>query len=88
MERPGGVRFGTCKLVLHPQKTKLVYCKDANRRGDYPVQAFDFLGYEFRPRTAVWRDGRLGVSFQPAAESKGAEGNTADFPSVGTTSTE
>ncbi len=57
-------------MVLHPQKTKLVYCKDANRRGDYPIQKFDFLGYEFRPRTAVWRDGRLGFSFQPAASPK------------------
>ena len=64
------VRFGTCKLALHPQKTKLVYCKDANRHGDYPIQSFDFLGYTFRPRTAVWRDGRLGVSFQPAASPK------------------
>lgn len=63
-------RFETCRLALHPQKTKLVYCKDANRRGDYPSQKFDFLGYEFRPRTAVWRDGRLGVSFQPAASPK------------------
>jgi RNA-directed DNA polymerase len=63
-------RFESCRLVLHPQKTKLVYCKDANRRGDYPSQKFDFLGYEFRPRTAVWRDGRLGVSFQPAASPK------------------
>jgi RNA-directed DNA polymerase len=66
-------RFETCRLVLHPQKTKLVYCKDANRRGDYPIQKFDFLGYEFRPRTAVWRDGRLGVSFQPAASPKALE---------------
>ena len=63
-------RFETCRLALHPQKTKLVYCKDANRRGDYPSQKFDFLGYEFRPRTAVWRDGQLGVSFQPAASPK------------------
>ena len=29
-------RFAACKLVLHPQKTKIVYCKDANRRGDFP----------------------------------------------------
>ena len=43
-------RFETWRLALHPQKTKLVYCKDANRRGDYPSQKFDFLGYEFRPR--------------------------------------
>ena len=41
--------------------------EDANRKGDYPVQTFDFLGYEFRPRTAVWRGGKLGVSFLPAA---------------------
>jgi len=25
-------RFAVCKLVLHPEKTKIVYCKDANRR--------------------------------------------------------
>ena len=29
-------RFAACKLVLHPEKTKIVYCKDANRRGDFP----------------------------------------------------
>lgn len=51
-------RFAACRLVLHPQKTKLVYCKDANRRGDYPIQSFDFLGYEFRPRSAVWYGSR------------------------------
>ena len=69
MRRPGDP-IGTCSLVLHPQKTKLVYCKDANRRGDYPIQKFDFLGYEFRPRTAVWRDGRS-VSHSSPRLSKG-----------------
>jgi RNA-directed DNA polymerase len=63
-------RFVACRLVLHPQKTKLVYCKDANRRGDYPTQSFDFLGYEFRSRSAVWRGRQLGVSFLPAASPK------------------
>ena len=43
-------RFAACKLVLHPQKTKIVYCKDANRRGDFPNQSFDFLGFKFRAR--------------------------------------
>jgi RNA-directed DNA polymerase len=38
-------RFAACKLVLHPEKTKIVYCKDANRRGDFPNQSFDFLGF-------------------------------------------
>ena len=60
-------RFAACGLVLHPQKTKLVYCKDTNRRGDFPIQSFTFLGYMFRPRKAIWRGGQYGVSFLPAA---------------------
>ena len=39
-----GDRLAACKLVLHPEKTKIVYCKDVNRRGDFPVISFDFLG--------------------------------------------
>jgi len=34
-------RFAVCKLVLHPQKTKIVYCKDVNRHGDFPDIHFD-----------------------------------------------
>jgi hypothetical protein len=63
-------RVVACRLALHPQKTKLVYCKDANRRGDHPIQSFDFLGYEFRPRSAVWHGRQLGVLFLPAASPK------------------
>ena len=43
-------RFAECRLQLHPQKTKVVYCNDANRPGKYPERCFDFLGYTFRPR--------------------------------------
>ena len=39
-------RFAACKLVLHPQKTKIVYCKDANRRGDFPNQSWVLLYIE------------------------------------------
>src|SRR6266849_5624406 len=67
-------RFTACRLALHPQKTKLVYCKDANRRGDFPVHSFDFLGYSFRPRKAMWRDSQYGVSFLPAASPKALKG--------------
>jgi RNA-directed DNA polymerase len=63
-------RFAECKLELHPQKTKIVYCKDANRQGDYPVQSFDFLGYTFRPRGAMNRFGQMFVSFIPAVSEK------------------
>ena len=41
-------RLAACKLVLHPEKTKIVYCKDVNRCGDFPDIHFDFLGYQFR----------------------------------------
>ena len=63
-------RFATCKLVLHPQKTKIVYCKDAVRRGDFPNQTFAFLGFMFRARRALGRGGRPFVGFLPAASPK------------------
>jgi RNA-directed DNA polymerase len=48
------LRLANCKLMLHPEKTEIVYCKDANRRRDHPVIRFDFLGFEFRARKTVW----------------------------------
>jgi RNA-directed DNA polymerase len=45
--------------------TKIVYCKDANRRGSYEHTSFTFLGYEFRPR-AENRNGQLFTAFSPA----------------------
>lgn len=63
-------RFAACGLVLHPRKTKLVYCKDTNRAGEHDCVSFDFLGYTFRPRLAKWRGGLYGVSFLPAASPK------------------
>jgi RNA-directed DNA polymerase len=60
-------RFVACRLRLHPQKTKIIYCKDTHRTGRYPVVSFDFLGYTFQPRLAKWPNGEYGVSFLPAA---------------------
>ena len=37
-------RLAECKLELHPEKTKIVYCKDDNRPGSHPNEKFDFLG--------------------------------------------
>lgn len=53
-------------LRLHPDKTRIVYCKDDKRRGDYPHTSFTFLGFTFRPRTARAKNGRKFVSFTPA----------------------
>jgi retron-type reverse transcriptase len=63
-------RFADCKLQLHPQKTKVVYCKDANRPGHYPEQSFDFLGYTFRPRVASNHHGERFVAFIPAVSKQ------------------
>ena len=61
-----GDRMEQVGLRLHPDKTKIVYCKDARRRLDYRLTAFTFLGFTFRTRTARGNSGRLFASFQPA----------------------
>lgn len=38
-------------LELHPEKTKIVYCRDYRRQEKYPNVKFDFLGYSYQPRT-------------------------------------
>jgi RNA-directed DNA polymerase len=63
-------RFKECGLELHPDKTQIVYCKDDDRRGDYPVRKFDFLGYEFRPRRSKNRYGKYFINFTPAVSHK------------------
>ena len=59
-------RFEACGLELHPEKTRIVYCADSNRKGKYPVRQFTFLGYTFRQRRAVNRHGQLFMNFVPA----------------------
>ena len=66
-------RLAECKLTLHPEKTRIVYCKDVNRKGDYPDIHFDFLGFQFRARKTMWtvKGQRIFThSFQPAASPK------------------
>ncbi|MEV6957554.1 group II intron reverse transcriptase/maturase [Streptomyces sp. NPDC051183] len=53
-------------LELHPDKTRIVYCKDGTRRGSYEHEAFTFLGYAFRARRSRSRHGNLFLSFEPA----------------------
>lgn len=63
-------RFSRSKLELCPEKTRIVYCKDSNRNGDYENQSFDFLGYTFRPRSSRCKNGRFFVSFSPSVSQK------------------
>ena len=63
-------RLQECKLELHPEKTKIVYCKDSGRRGNHPDTKFDFLGFTFRARGARTNEGRVFQSFLPAVSDK------------------
>jgi RNA-directed DNA polymerase len=58
-------RLKALGLELHPEKTKVVFCKDANRRGEAEHTSFDFLGYTFRGRMARGPRGYF-MSFAPA----------------------
>lgn len=62
-------RLAQVGLELHPDKTRIVYCKDADRTGDFALTRFTFLGYEFRPRLAKSKHGKHFVSFLPAVST-------------------
>jgi len=65
-------RFNECKLEIHPDKTKIVYCKDGNRKDEYQGStSFVFLGYEFRARGAEnQKTKEVFTSFLPAISPK------------------
>ena len=66
-------RLQSCHLELHPTKTKIVYCRDANRTGYYPNIQFDFLGFTFRGRLAKSKRGKYFNSFSPAISRASAK---------------
>ena len=68
-----GNRLRACGLDLHPKKTKIVYCRDANRRGKRPNIQFVFLGYVFRGRLAKSKTGKYFNSFSPAVSRDSAK---------------
>ena len=66
-------RFEQCKLKLNEEKTKIVFCKsDLSFPGeDSDKVTFDFLGFTFRPRSAVDpRTNSTFVGFLPAIGKK------------------
>ena len=65
-------------MRLHPDKTRIVYCKDGKRRAEHEHTSFTFLGYAFRARGARSKNGRNFTGFLPAIspealKAKGAE---------------
>ncbi len=59
-------RLAQVGLELNPDKTRIVYCKDSNRKGSHEHERFDFLSYTFRPRLTKSRSDAFFVSFSPA----------------------
>ena len=68
------VRLGECGgLELHPDKTRIVYCKDGKRCGSYEHTSFTFLGYGFRVRKVRTKTGKYFFSFNPAISDEAAK---------------
>lgn len=66
-------RLKQCGLEMHPGKTRIVYCKDSNRKGEYEHIQFDFLGYTFGPRRSCGKNGRVVTRFTPAIARSAAK---------------
>jgi RNA-directed DNA polymerase len=59
-------RMAECKLKLHPEKTKIVFCKGYGRKMDYENVKFNFLGYSFQPRVTKTKEGKRYINFDLA----------------------
>lgn len=66
-------RMEEYRLTLHPDKTKIVYCKNYQRTENHDNESFTFLGYSFQPRAMRDKFGRKKTFFVFA----GAISNTA-----------
>ncbi len=63
-------RMKSCKLELHPEKTKIVYCKQSGRWGGNRQVKFNFLGFEFRPSVVKCKDGRKRICYRAQISSQ------------------
>jgi RNA-directed DNA polymerase len=66
-------RLKECKLEIHPEKTRIVYCRSDKHQGRHEHESFDFLGYTYRRRRAKGKDGRFFYSFLPAVSKASSQ---------------
>jgi len=59
------LRLAECGLTMHPEKSKVVYCKNSKRTASWPHVQFTFLGFTFRPRGARDYQNRIFTNFLP-----------------------
>jgi hypothetical protein len=77
-------RFEECALELHPDKTRIVYCKDAKRKGKYTNTSFDFLGFTFRRRVSRNKEnGQLFMNFTPGVSKSSIKSMRAEVRKSG-----
>jgi RNA-directed DNA polymerase len=72
-------RMSELGLRLHPEKTRVVYCKDGKRRGEHAHTQFTFLGFTFRARKARATGGGYFTSFLPAISAEALKAKSADL---------
>jgi len=63
-------RMSEVGLQLHPDKTRIVYCRDGKRRGGFNTTEFTFLGFTFRARGAG--QARQELHVVPARDQQGS----------------
>jgi len=66
-------RLKKCGLEIHPEKSRIVYCKSDKFKGDHENTSFDFLGYTFRTRSARNKQGVFFNTFTPAVSKDSAK---------------
>jgi RNA-directed DNA polymerase len=76
-------RLRQCRLEAHPDKTRIVYCRDDQRTQDHQHIQFDFLSYTFKPRSARNREGQMFCGFLPAISAKATKAITAEVAAWG-----
>jgi RNA-directed DNA polymerase len=69
-------------LQLHPEKTRIVYCKDGRRQGEHEHTSFTFLGYAFRARGARAKNGRNFTGFLPAISPEALKAKSVELRSL------
>jgi RNA-directed DNA polymerase len=67
------IRLQECKLEIHPEKTRIVYCRSDGFQGKHEYETFDFLGYTFRRRWLRSKRGDFFNGFTPAVSKSAGQ---------------
>ena len=66
-------RLQECKLEIHPEKTRIVYCRNDKYQGRHEHESCNFLGYTFRRRWVKSKQGNFFNGFTPAVRKSAGQ---------------